>query len=233
MQTNMNPAGVGKWARRAWLLPLILSLFGCGGGGSADETPASVQATGGGGGETGQPTSTPPATTSPPATTDQPTSTPPAPTSPPATSTALPNDLIGQWKTTLGYIPAYYTGLVPLSTTDFIGTIAVTVYFQSDGAYRFDLSSASRYFGGNCFRTTQWSETGGASVAGANLTFTSTHASNIITDSCGKFQYIDPAPTGTATYAMTHAQDQTGWPILHLRIAGGDDLVLEKCRDCR
>ena len=147
--------------------------------------------------------------------------------------TALPNDLVGQWKTTLGYIPAYYTGLVPLSTTDFIGSIAITVYFQSDGAYRFDLSTASRYFGGNCFRTTQWSETGGASVAEANLTFTSTHASNIITDSCGKFQYIDPAPTGTATYAMTHAQDQTGWPILRLRIAGGDDLVLEKCRDCR
>ena len=216
MKTNMSPAGVGKWARRTWLLPLILSPFGCGGGGSADETPALVQATGGGGGET-----------------DQPTSTPPATTSPPATSTALPNDLIGQWKTTLGYIPAYYTGLVPLSTTDFIGSIAITVYFQSDGAYRFDLSTASRYFGGNCFRTTQWSETGGASVAGANLTFTSTHASNIITDSCGKFQYIDPAPTGTATYAMTHAQDQTGWPILRLRIAGGDDLVLEKCRDCR
>ena len=216
MQTNMSPAGVGKWARRTWLLPLTLSLFGCGGGGSADETPALVQATGGGGGEMEQPTSTPPATTPPP-----------------ATSTALPNDLIGQWKTTLGYIPAYYTGLVPLSTTDFIGTIAVTVYFQADGAYRFDLSSASRYFGGNCFRTTQWSETGGASVAGADLTFTSTHASNIITDSCGKFQHIDPAPTGTATYAMTHAQDQTGWPILRLRIAGGDDLVLERCRDCR
>ena len=165
--------------------------------------------------------------------TDQPTSTPPATTSPPATSTALPNDLVGQWKTTLGYIPAYYTGLVPLSTTDFIGSIALTVYFQSNGAYRFDLSTASRYFGGNCFRTTQWSESGGASLAEANLTFTSTHASNIITDSCGKFQYIDPAPTGTATYAMTHAQDQTGWPILRLSIAGGDDLVLEKCRDCQ
>ena len=116
MQTNMSPAEVGKWARRTWLLPLILSLFGCGGGGSADETPALVQATGGGGGET-----------------DQPTSTPPATTSPPATSTTLPNDLVGQWKTILGYIPAYYTGLVPLSTTDFIGSIAITVYFQSDG----------------------------------------------------------------------------------------------------
>ena len=222
MQTNMSPAGVGTWVRRAWLLPLVLSLFGCGGGGSADQTTASVQAAGGGGGETDRPTSTPPATTSSPAT-----------TSPPATSTALPTDLIGQWKTTLGYIPAYYTGLVPLSTTDFIGSIAITVYFQSDGAYQFDLSTASRYFGGNCFRTTQWSETGGASVVGASLTFTSTHASNIITDSCGKFQYIDPAPTGTATYAMTHEQDPTGWPLLRLRIAGADDLVLEKCRDCR
>src|SRR5688572_22920870 len=40
MQTNMSPVGVGEWARRAWLLPLILSLFGCGGGGSSDETPA-------------------------------------------------------------------------------------------------------------------------------------------------------------------------------------------------
>jgi len=197
---NLSRAHVKRW-RLFLLLPLLLVVYGCGGGGE-DET-------------------------------DQPTSTPPATTSPPATSTALPNDLVGEWKTTLGYIPAYYTGLVPLSTTDFIGSIAITVYFQSNGAYRFDLSTASRYFGGNCFRTTQWSESGGASVAAANLTFTSTHASNIITDSCGKFQYIDPAPTGTATYAMTHAQDQTGWPILRLSIAGGDDLVLEKCRDCQ
>ena len=160
------------------------------------------------------------------------TDTPTATNAPPAAGTTLPNDLVGQWETTLGYIPGYYTGLVPLSTTDFIGTIAITVYFQADGAYRFDLSSASRYFGNNCFRTTQWSERGGASVAGADLTFTATHASNIITDSCGKFQFIDPAPTGTATYTMTHAQDQTGWPVLHLRIAGGEDLVLEKCRKC-
>jgi hypothetical protein len=203
---NLSRVHVKRW-RLFLLLPLLLVAHGCGGGGA---------------GETDPPTSTPPATTSAP-----------APTSAPATSTALPNDLVGQWKTTLGYIPAYYTGLVPLSTTDFIGSIAITVSFHSNGAYRFDLSTASRYFGGNCFRTTQWNESGGASVAGADLTFTSTHASNIITDSCGKFQFIDPAPTGTATYAMTLAQDQTGWPILRLRIAGGDDLVLEKCRHCR
>jgi hypothetical protein len=45
MQTNMGPARVGQWSGRAWLLlPLILSLVGCGGG-SSDETPASTQAT--------------------------------------------------------------------------------------------------------------------------------------------------------------------------------------------
>jgi hypothetical protein len=36
MHTNRSSAGLGTWARRVWLAPLILSLFGCGGGGSAD-----------------------------------------------------------------------------------------------------------------------------------------------------------------------------------------------------
>ena len=138
---NLGRAHVKRW-RLFLLLPLLLVAYGCGGGG---------------GGETDQPTSTPPVTL------------PPTTTLPPATSTALPNDLVGQWKTTLGYIPAYYTGLVPLSTTDFIGSIAITVYFQSNGAYRFDLSTASRYFGGNCFRTTRWSETGGQASQGRTL----------------------------------------------------------------
>ena len=44
MQTNMSPAEVGKWTRCAWLVPLILSLVGCGGG-SSGETPAPTQAT--------------------------------------------------------------------------------------------------------------------------------------------------------------------------------------------
>jgi hypothetical protein len=151
---------------------------------------------------------------------------------PQATGTALPDDLVGQWKTTLTYVPAYYTGIVPTSTSDFIGSLGITLYFQSNGGYQFDLSTAASYFGGNCFRTTQWSEIGRASIAGADITFTSTHATNLIMDSCGKAQYIDPAPTGTATYTMTREQDQTGWPMLRLRMPSGEDLVLKRCRDC-
>jgi len=151
---------------------------------------------------------------------------------PQATGTTLPDNLVGQWKTTLTYIPAYYTGIVPTSTSDFIGSLGITLFFQSNGRYQFDLRTAASYFGGNCFRTTQWSETGGASIAGADLTFTSTHATNLIMDSCGAARYVDPAPTGTATYTMTRELDPTGWPLLRLRMPGGEDLVLERCRDC-
>jgi len=147
---------------------------------------------------------------------------------PQATGTALPDDLVGQWKTTLTYVPAYYTGIVPTSTSDFIGSLGITLYFQSDGGYQFDLSTAASYFGGNCFRTTQWSEIGRASIAGADITFTSTHATNVIMDSCGAARYIDPAPTGTATYTMTREHDPTGAPMLRLRMPSGEDLVLGK-----
>jgi hypothetical protein len=44
MQTNMSRARIGRWARRAWLMPVVLSLFACGGGGSADETQDAAQA---------------------------------------------------------------------------------------------------------------------------------------------------------------------------------------------
>jgi len=47
MQTNLSSARLSKWARRVWLLPLILSLLGC--GGSSDTTsgaaPGSTQGT--------------------------------------------------------------------------------------------------------------------------------------------------------------------------------------------
>ena len=51
-------------------------------------------------------------------------------------------------------------------------------------------------------------------------------------DSCGAAQFVDPAPTGTATYTMTHEQDPTGWPLLRLHPPGGEDVVLERCRTC-
>ncbi|HEY2188053.1 MAG TPA: hypothetical protein VGH48_05770 [Caldimonas sp.] len=44
MQTNRSSAGLGTWARRAWLAPLVLSLFGC--GGSSDSAPDATTATG-------------------------------------------------------------------------------------------------------------------------------------------------------------------------------------------
>jgi hypothetical protein len=154
----------------------------------------------------------------------------PGDTPPPAAGGALPDNLVGTWKTTLGYVPGYYTGIVP--NDDFIGSLGISLYFRSNGSYQFDLSSAASYFGGNCFRTTQWSETGSAALAGADLTFTSTHASNFIMDSCGAAKIVDPAPTGTATYTVTRTQDATGWPVLRLRRPGGEDLVLERCRDC-
>jgi hypothetical protein len=45
MQTSMSPGALGRWTRRAWALPLVISLFGCGGGGSSDSTPAPAQPT--------------------------------------------------------------------------------------------------------------------------------------------------------------------------------------------
>jgi hypothetical protein len=45
MQANSNGGGLGKWIGRAWLLPLMFSLFACGGGGgdSSDATPGTGQ----------------------------------------------------------------------------------------------------------------------------------------------------------------------------------------------
>ena len=42
MHTNRNrcPVGIASEGRLLWLAPLILALFGCGGGGSADATAA-------------------------------------------------------------------------------------------------------------------------------------------------------------------------------------------------
>lgn len=149
---------------------------------------------------------------------------------PQPTGTAVAADLVGSWNTILTYVPAYYTGVVPNS--DFLGTLGIFLYLQSNGIYQFDLRSAATYFGGNCFRNTHWSETGRVGVAGDAITFTSSHAANIVMDSCGAAQYVDPAPTGTATYTLTREQDQTGWPRLRLRLPSGEDMVLERCRDC-
>ena len=137
--------------------------------------------------------------------------------------TPPPAELVGQWQTTLTYLPAYYTGV--FGNSDFIGSLGITFYFASNGSYQFELDTATT-IGGVCFRTTVWTETGVVDFAGSNITFTSTHATDSILDSCGQARYVDPAPTGSATYPMSIGQDQTGAPVLHLRLPTGEDIAL-------
>ena len=142
---------------------------------------------------------------------------------PGTTGTPPPDDLVGQWETTLSYVPAYYEGYA--GTTDFIGSLGITLYFSPSGAYQFELDTATT-IGGVCFRTTVWTETGVVNIAESDITFTSTHATSSILDSCGKAEYVDPAPTGSATYAIALEQDQNGAPVLHLRVPDGEDIAL-------
>jgi hypothetical protein len=138
--------------------------------------------------------------------------------------TPLPADLVGPWKTILSYVPAYYTGIA--GTSDFTGSLGITIKFAADGSYSFELDTAMTYFNGNCFRNTGWNEVGKVSLAGSEMTFTSTHATSTRLDSCGKAELLDPAPTGSATYTMSREQDRNGAPLLRLRLPSGEDLVL-------
>ncbi len=143
------------------------------------------------------------------------------------TGTPPPDELVGQWKTTLTYVPAFYEGAVggSVGNGDFIGSLGITLYFAPDGGYQFELDTATT-IGGVCFRTTVWTETGVVDIAGSDITFTSTHATSSVLDSCGKAAYVDPAPTGSATYTMAVGRDQTGAPVLHLRPSTGEDIAL-------
>lgn len=150
--------------------------------------------------------------------TDQPSGTP------------LPDELVGQWQTVLTYVPAYWEGVIP--TADFNGSLGIFFYFWPDGRYQLDLNSALTYFGGNCFRTTRRIELGSVSMAGSVLTFHAARATSSILDSCGetKLEEVDPGDPGTIS--VTHEQDPAGWPLLRLSLPSGEDLLLEKCRDC-
>jgi hypothetical protein len=82
MHTNRNrhPVGIAANGRLLFLAPLILALFGCGGGGSADVTAADTTA----------------ANTTADAAQAQPAS--------------IPQPLTGQWETILAYVPPFYSG---------------------------------------------------------------------------------------------------------------------------
>lgn len=144
--------------------------------------------------------------------------------------TPVPDELTGEWQTILTYVPGYWEGLVP--TTDFNGSLGIFFYFWGDGGYQFNLNSALTYFNGNCFRTTRWEELGTVSIAGSDFTFTATQATYSVLDSCGESTFINADPGEPATLSLTPEQDETGWPLLRLSLPSGEELLLEKCRDC-
>jgi hypothetical protein len=146
------------------------------------------------------------------------------------TGTPVPDEITGKWQTILTYVPAYWEGIIP--TADFNGSLGVFFYFWPDGRYQFDLDSAVTYFGGNCFRTTSWSESGTVRIEGEAFTFQPARATYSVLDSCGESTFINADPGDAATLTVTPEYDGTGWPMLRLRYPSGDDLLVERCRDC-
>lgn len=144
-------------------------------------------------------------------------------------ATPVPAELTGTWKTILTYVPGFYLGpYIPVG--NFTGSLGVSYYFGTDGQYQYDLNSAEA--NGFCFRTTSWTEWGMLAAAGSQVTLKPARATNVITDTCGESVLDDNAPTTGSTLAFTPEQDATGWPMLRLRLPSGEDLLLERCRDC-
>lgn len=142
----------------------------------------------------------------------------------------VPAELTGYWRTILTYLPGYYTWII--DPGDFSGSIGATYYFGADGQYRYDLDTASTYFGGMCFRSSSWSEWGTFTIAETGLALAPARASNVGSDTCGEWVLDDNAPTKASTLSFTIERDATGAPQLRLRFPSGEDVLLERCRDC-
>jgi hypothetical protein len=195
---------------------LILALFGCGGSSGDATSDATSTAT----------ADAPPASTPASAPASASASAPAS-----ASATSIPADLAGQWETTLSYVPPFYSGPygdIPAGD----GSIGISFTFSADGGYHHVRTLATAYFGGNCFRTSQWDEAGTVSGAGTEFTFNPGKATYMVTDSCGQNQYVDPAPVTAATHSLTLDRDSLGWPLLRMSFPSGE-LVLEKCRHCQ
>lgn len=156
--------------------------------------------------------------------------TPDTPTRDRPNATLVPDDLAGAWRTVLTYVPAYYTWII--DPGDFTGSIGATYYFGADGQYHYDLNIAKTSFGGLCFRSSSWTEWGTLSVAGSQIALKAGRATNVVSDSCGEWVLDDNAPTADSTLGFTVEQDAAGWPMLRLRFPSGEEVVLERCRDC-
>ena len=212
---NRRSAGFGQWARGLWLLPLVLALAACGGGGSSSEPDAGAGHDPGQGQGPGQAPA--------PGQGDPPGGAPPA--------APLPEAMRGQWEAILTYVPPFYSGPYG-SVPEGDGSIGMSLFLWPDGRYQYDWSLARAYFGGMCFQTSQWQETGSVAGTGEQFTFTPGHASYMNSDSCGQFKWLDPAPVAPSTLPMRIDHDATGWPLLVIGPLGAEQ-VLEKCRRCQ
>lgn len=148
-----------------------------------------------------------------------------------AQATPIPEELRGQWETILTYVPGFYGGPYG-GAPQGDGSLGITFTFGADGRYQHVWQLIQAYFGGNCFRNGHWDESGTLSGTGPEFTFTPGHASFIGSDSCGKFQHIDPVPVTAASHGMVLDHDNTGWPLLRISFPTGD-IVFEKCRRCQ
>ena len=152
-------------------------------------------------------------------------------TAEPQQAASVPEELRGQWETVLTYVPPFYSG--PFGDTpQGDGSLGIAFYFWPDGRYEHHWNLAQAYFGGNCFRTARWQETGTLSGVGPEPTFNPGRAIFSKMDSCGNNQYLDPAPVAPASHSLTLDRDATGWPLLRMGFPTGE-LVLEKCRRCQ
>jgi hypothetical protein len=147
----------------------------------------------------------------------------------PAPAKPIPSELVGPWRTILTYVPPMYTGII--DPGDFSGSLGVTYTFAADGQYRYELNTARAYFGGLCFGSSSWTEWGALGVAGSEISFKPSRATNVASDTCGEWVLDDNAPTQESTLVFSIEQDAAG-PLLRLRFPAGDEVLLERCRDC-
>lgn len=142
----------------------------------------------------------------------------------------VPDELVGKWQSILTYVPANYQGALPIR--DFMGSYGVFYFFTADGQYQIDLRAMANYYDFMCYFNEHRQEWGTVEIVGADYTFHPAHAFESDFDSCGDAEYIDPAPTQAKTATLIPEFDAAGWPLLRLIFPDGEEVVLERCRDC-
>lgn len=149
----------------------------------------------------------------------------------PPSGSPVPAELQGQWQSILTYVPANYAGILPI--TDVNGSFGIFYYFSADGQYQISLRALASYFDFNCTLNAHRQEVGTVTIVGADFTFNPTHAFESTLDSCGESRYVDPAPVQGRTVMITPELDAAGWPHVRLHFPDGEQVVLERCRDCQ